>query len=143
LHNKSKSKSIQYQHEENLGVVNYCGEILNFANYLDRFIMAGVPPADALELMKSEPDLSDPNLVECFNTYDFGLQNMIRMYVRCLDLEVKMVIDEDVYGNNGLLLVTKGQRVTFPILSGLINFSRNIGVREPFAVLTPLVEFCV
>lgn len=143
LHNKSISKSIQYQHDENLGVVNYCGEILNFANYLDRFIMAGIPPADALELMKSEPDLSDPNLAECFNTYDFGLQNMVRMYVRCLDLEVKMIIDEDVYGNNGLLLVTKGQRVTFPILSGLLNFSRNIGVREPFAVLTPLVEFCV
>jgi len=65
---------------------------------------------------------------------------MIRTYVRCKELNIQMIIDEDIYTAKGLLLVTKGQSVTFPLLTGLLNFSRTVGIKEPFAVLRPLLN---
>lgn len=140
LHDKPLAKFPRYSDPERQRNIHLCGRIMHLANGLDRFIMSGVPPADALDMMKIEPEFYDPELLELFNSYEFGLQNMIRMYVRCKELNIQMIIDEDIYTDKGLLLVTKGQPVTFPLLTGLLNFSRSVGIKEPIAVLSPLVN---
>jgi len=140
LHDKPLSSFPRYADPERQQTIHLCGRILQLANGLDRFIMAGKAPADAIDLMEVNPDFYDPELLEHFNSYDFGLQNMIRTYVRCKELNIQMIIDEDIYTAKGLLLVTKGQSVTFPLLTGLLNFSRTVGIKEPFAVLRPLLN---
>ncbi|MBV5317973.1 MAG: response regulator [Desulfobulbaceae bacterium] len=134
------SKFPRYANPERQHNIHLCARILQIANGLDKFIMAGVLPADALDLMRDDQDFYDPELLKHFKTYDFGLQNMIRTYIHCKDLNNQMIIDEDIYTTKGLLVVTKGQSVTFPLLSGLLNFSHSVGIKEPFAVLTPLLS---
>ncbi len=140
LHDKPISKFPQYPDPERQHNIHLCGRILQVANGLDRFIMAGVPPSEAIDLMKIDQDFYDPELVELLDSYEFGLQNMVRMYVTCKELNSQMIVDEDIYSTSGLLLAAKGQPVTFPISSGLLNFSRSVGVKEPFAVLIPLIK---
>ena len=140
LHDKPIEKFPRYADQERQRNIHLCGRILHVANGLDNFITTGVTPTDALDLMRLDPKFYDPELLELFNSYEFGLENMVRMYVRCPDLNVQMIIDEDIYTSKGLLLITKGQPVTFPLLTGLLNFSRSVGIKEPFAVLTPLAN---
>lgn len=130
---KSDSSSRDYkQHNLKLS-----GKILQVANGIDRYITSGVSPLDAISLLKDDIHFNDNELVDSLNTYDFNIKNMIRMYVCANELNTKMIIDSDIYSTNGVLLVKKGQSVTYQILSSLKNFSRNVGITEPFAVLTP------
>jgi len=140
LHDKPLSKFPQYSDSEQQRNIHLCGRILLVANGLDRFIISGMSPAIALDLMKGDTDFYDPALLELFNSYDFGLRNMERSYINCLDLTTEMIIDEDIYTAKGLLLINKGQPVTLPLLTGLLNFSRSVGIKEPLAVLTPLAD---
>lgn len=117
--------------------INISGKILQVANGIDRYIMSGVSPSDAISLLKDEAFFNENKLVDSLSTYDFNIKNMIKMYVCINELNTKMIIDSDIYSLNGVLLIKKGQPVTYQILSSLKNFSRNVGIVEPFAVLTP------
>jgi hypothetical protein len=54
--------------------------------------------------------------------------------MRIQDLTVGMVIEENIMAKNGMLLAPKGQEITWPVLQGLLNFSRQVGVIEPVRV---------
>jgi len=45
-----------------------------------------------------------------------------------------MIAEEDIVAKNGILLTPKGQEITWPVLQGLLNFSKQVGVREPIRV---------
>ena len=51
------------------------------------------------------------------------------------DLSVGMVAEEDIIAKNETLLAPKGQEITWPVLQGLHNFSKKVGVKEPVRVL--------
>ncbi|MBI3987311.1 MAG: response regulator [Lentisphaerae bacterium] len=53
------------------------------------------------------------------------------------DLAPGMIFAEDVFSGTGLLLISKGQDVTQPILMRLRNFAFNAGMRGPLRVLIP------
>lgn len=50
------------------------------------------------------------------------------------DLSVGMVAEDDIIAKNNTLLAPKGQEITWPVLQGLQNFSRKVGVKEPVRV---------
>ena len=50
------------------------------------------------------------------------------------DLSVGMVAEDDIIATNNTLLAPKGQEITWPVLQGLQNFSRKVGVKEPVRV---------
>ncbi len=47
------------------------------------------------------------------------------------DLTIGMVAEEDIIAKNDTLLAPKGQEITWPVLQGLHNFSKKVGVKEP------------
>jgi len=53
------------------------------------------------------------------------------------DLDTSMVANEDIRARNGLLLLTKGEQVSYPILERLRSFATEIGIVEPIQVLLP------
>ena len=120
--------------------IHRCAQILRTSMIMDAMLMAGTPPTEALEKMRADPQHDDEIVAACA-AYDFGLQNMVRMDVRCDDLNTHMVLDEDVYAATGAQVAAKGERVTTTLLTGLLNYSRSVGLKEPFAVLIPLVHF--
>jgi hypothetical protein len=46
-----------------------------------------------------------------------------------------MIIDEDVRGNGGVMLVARGQEVSEFVLQFLRNYTHGVGVEEPFRVI--------
>lgn len=50
------------------------------------------------------------------------------------DITIGMVAEEDIVAQNGIMIAPKGQKITWPVLQGLQNFSRQVGVKEPVAV---------
>ena len=116
-------------------------KILQTALGLDKLIMSGEPPMEALALMAQNDQIYDQKLVSLLSEYDFGLQNMVQLRVYCSELNRHMTLDEDVRTKQGILLASRGQRVTEPVLRGILNYSVTVGVHEPFLVLVPLAEF--
>jgi len=45
-----------------------------------------------------------------------------------------MVAVEDVFAQNGAMLIPKGQEITWPIIQSLMNFEKQIGIVEPIRV---------
>jgi hypothetical protein len=91
--------------------------------------------------MLDDGEAFDAELVRLLASYPFGLQNMVRMKVSSKDLTTQMTLDEDVHTSKGMLLAAQGQKVTTALLNGILNYSETIGVKEPFAVLVPLIHF--
>ena len=45
-----------------------------------------------------------------------------------------MVAEDDIYAKNETLLAPKGQELTWPVIQGLHNFAKKVGVKEPVRV---------
>jgi ActR/RegA family two-component response regulator len=131
----------EYSNPEEYSKLHLGAQMLHVAIGLDCQLMSGVTPAKALNFMKTDLNAFNPALVAAMESYDFELLNMVRMRVACKDLNTKMILDEDVYSKGGVLLASNGQWVTLALLMGLLNYSRSIGVKEPFYVLIPLVDY--
>jgi len=116
------------------------GLILHTAMVLDALLMPGRPPKEVLDSLAQDP-ANDPELVEACRSYDFGLQNMVRLHLTCAELNTHMVLDEDIFTHQDQQVGARGERVTPPLLAGLLNYSRTVGIQEPFAILLPLVHF--
>jgi ActR/RegA family two-component response regulator len=113
-----------------------CGKIMQVANGLDRYITSGVSPEDAISLMKDDRLYHDETLIDSLKTYEFDRQ-MTKKYIRSDELSTRMILDSDIYSSTGALLIRRGKHVTYQILSSIRNYSKNVGINEPFAVLTP------
>lgn len=140
LQDKPVSAFPTYADPERNERIRQGGRILHTAMVLDELLMAGLPPGEILDSLEHDP-AHDRELVEACRSYDFGLQNMIRIELTCADLNTHMVLDEDIFTLHEHQVATRGERITPPLLAGLLNYSRTVGIREPFAVLMPLMHF--
>lgn len=50
------------------------------------------------------------------------------------ELRVGMTVEQNIMASNGVLIAPKGQEITWPVLQGLKNFARQVGVQEPVLV---------
>jgi response regulator RpfG family c-di-GMP phosphodiesterase len=141
LQNKPYSYLPDNQGENKKSVVETGAQILHIAIGLDRKLMNGAVPSEAIAKMLEEIGQYNPEMVATLRSYDFGLQNMVCMNIRCEELNMRMIINEDIFAKDGMLLVTKGQRITEPILMGLTNYASTVGVKEPFSVLVPILDY--
>jgi hypothetical protein len=57
--------------------------------------------------------------------------------VSLADLDTSMVANDDIRARNGLLLLAKGEQVSYPVLERLRSFAGEMGVVEPIQVLLP------
>jgi response regulator RpfG family c-di-GMP phosphodiesterase len=126
---------------ENYARVHLGAQILHMGLDLDRLLMIGIPPGKALLTLQKETEEYNPALVESLQSFDFGLQNMVRMKTHCIGLNTRMILDEDIFTTTGMLLASKGQQVTEAVLRSMLNYSHSVGLNEPFAVLVPLLDF--
>ncbi|OQX20340.1 MAG: hypothetical protein BWK76_01830 [Desulfobulbaceae bacterium A2] len=116
-------------------------QILRLTAALDLLLTPGLAPDRALAQLRGQHDIHHPELVEALSDFDFGLDNMVSLRVHPRELTTSMVLDEDLCTRDGQLLATRGERITEPLLAGIDNYSRSIGLREPVAVLVSLLDY--
>jgi response regulator RpfG family c-di-GMP phosphodiesterase len=95
-------------------------------------------PSEAIALLRSREGLYDPALLETLaDVVAPAVKVTVTLReVKVGELRVGMVLAEDVYAQNGLLLVTRGHEVSVSLFERLRNFQR-VGVREPLVVRVP------
>jgi response regulator RpfG family c-di-GMP phosphodiesterase len=109
-------------------------QILRIALDFDELVVQGSRVKEALSTLRSRDNEYNPELLSALeNLPETEPVEAVRM-VGTGELTANMVADENIRANNGLLLVSKGQEITEPVLIRLRNFSRGVGVVEPFRV---------
>jgi len=131
-----KSSSLQSAAKAHIGA-----QILHLSLDLDRALMVGTSPDKALRALKKTTDEYNLFMVEALESFDFGLQHMVRMQTDCAGLNTRMILDENICTTKGTLLASKGQQMTEALIRGMLNYSHTVGINEPFSVLIPLLDF--
>jgi len=114
-------------------------DILRVAIAFDSLKIKGKTDADALTVMHFDKSLKQ-NLVERLKTLpaDEGATEL--RTVRVAELATGMILQEEIRTNVGMLLVGRGQEVTYPLIVRLKNFSHRKAIPDKFLVLCPAVE---
>ena len=81
--------------------------------------------AAALTALRTRPDEFNGRVVSALASLTFDTLSYQSVLVPIARLEAGMIIDQEVKTRSGLLLVTKGQETTFPMLVRLKNFHQN------------------
>ncbi len=79
----------------------------------------------------------DPIIVSALKDIQMGKNEMTINLVNVSELQTGMILAEDVRTEKGVLLVSKGQDVSMPVLKRIRSFSEGVGVAEPFRVFVP------
>lgn len=91
----------------------------------DQHLTRGLGMPAALTALRTRPDEFSPRVVNALASLSLDTMTYQRVAVPIARLEAGMIIDQDVRTRAGLLLVTKGQETTFPMLVRLKNFHQN------------------
>lgn len=114
--------------EEDLGA-----QIIKAAFDHDLLLSRGLGHEEAVKQLALRGDDYNPQVLTELAKCKISIHTrQARLRVR--DLAVGMVVEQDVEAHNGTLLIPRGQELTWPVLQGLLNFSRQSGIKEPIRV---------
>lgn len=111
------------------------GQILKIAVCFDYQLFMGQGARDVIEKMKKMPGEYNSKIVEILSRIDLMLDGQEVKKLLLEQVGVGMTLNRDLKAKNGLLLASKGQKITLSLKERLINFSRTIGLEEPLEVL--------
>lgn len=114
--------------------------ILKVCLDFDILLGAGLSKGRALSQLRQRKGWYDPAVLDALERV-IGLEARYEVRsVRIRELRERMILAENVRNRKGLLIITKGQEITRPLLAHLRNFAYGSGVQEPVRVIVPLEE---
>ena len=94
--------------------------------------------AQAIETMRGRKGFYDPAILAPFAEVAARIASNVEIrHLAARDLRQGMILRDNIFTKNGMLLVTKGNEVTPSLVERIANFSRKMGVREPISVTVP------
>ncbi|MBU8920393.1 MAG: hypothetical protein KOO63_00905, partial [Bacteroidales bacterium] len=112
-------------------------QILHSVIEYDMSVVHGGSGQGAIERMKKNPEKYHPDIVSTLTDMVISREEMEVKSLRIGELAAEMIIDEDILTRNGLLLMAKGQEITFSALERLRKFAVMNQVKEPILTLVP------
>jgi len=113
-------------------------QMLKAAHDFDVQVHGGLLPEEAGRELKKKRDVYAPEILDILIDRCQHIEESRLRLLGVRDLSFGMIADEDIRAANGMLLVARGQEMTYPVLARLQNFARQVGVSEPFQVILPL-----
>jgi response regulator RpfG family c-di-GMP phosphodiesterase len=112
--------------------------ILKVCLDFDALIGKGLSKGKALNQLRQRTGWYDPQVLIALEKV-IGLEAKYEVKIlKVQQLKENMILAEDVRNNKGVLLITKDQVLTRPLLFHLQNFAKSTGVKEPIRVLVPI-----
>jgi hypothetical protein len=108
--------------------------MLKVALEVDRMVANGIKVKDAAQQLLKAPCGCDPRLLEILRGFELSARPSVLRAVTVRDLSSFMVLEEDVYTQDGKLIVAKGRKVSLALMEQLRNFAGGVGVKEPIRV---------
>jgi response regulator RpfG family c-di-GMP phosphodiesterase len=97
----------------------------------------GTPKSEAIKELTQRIGWYDPAILGSLEAV-LGIETRYEVReVNVSGLVEKMILDEDVRAEKGMLLITKGHEVSQALIQRLKNFSQASGIKEPIRVLVP------
>ena len=112
--------------------------ILKVALDFDALESAGKTKMDAFDELKRREGWYDSTVVHALKA---AFADEIKYDVKTTvvaELQHGMILGEDIRTASDVLLASKGQEVNESIILRMQNFSKAVGVKEPFTVLVPM-----
>lgn len=113
-------------------------QMLMIAHQYETFVERGASPASALNLMSERPDTWQSGLVNAMRSLDTLNADTEVRTMRIEELRPRMVLNQDVRMSNGMLLAAKGNVLSDPVISRLINYSHSAELDGALSVRVPL-----
>ena len=110
-------------------------QVLKVVLDFDKLVLSGIPYREALAVLRAKQDEYNAKVVIALESLKFEEISEVVKTIFVKDIRTGMIAHQDIEAENGLLLVPKGQEITYPVLERLRNFYRRVGVAEPFRVL--------
>ena len=107
--------------------------VLRVAVAFDDLTMQGLDHATALEELSQNASL-DRTAVQSLSTLRTDTANMEYRTVRIEDLATRMILQEEIRTTAGMLLVGRGQEITYPLAVRLVNFHRRKSIKDSVLV---------
>jgi len=108
-------------------------QILKAAIDFDRQLFQGKDGDQALQWMRKQHNCYNPTVLDALGTIKINDREQV-LHLNVEKIGVGMVAADDILAKNGVLIIPKGQIITWPLLQGLKNFSKQVGVVEPVRV---------
>ncbi len=109
-------------------------QILRVALDYDLLLFQGKKHKEAVSALSAEKGVYNPDILKLLNNVKLEDEHVRIVSLKVHDISIGMIAEEDILAKNGILLTPKGQEITWPVLQGLLNFSKQVGVREPIRV---------
>ncbi len=106
-------------------------QILKVVLDFDQFMIGGKTKSEALTVMAQRSSEYNPKLVNALSSFRLDEVGEVVKAIRIKEVTTGMMVEKDIRANSGMLLVPKGQEITYPVLERLRNFARQTGVAEP------------
>ncbi len=128
--NFERKKSINFKDEDRATLGGHILKVaLDFDQLLTRNASEDFTEKIALKRMQSGPYLKEA-LDALANRQKELTAQVVESY-RVTELSTGMILYQDVYTKNEILLASRGDEVTDSVISRLVNFSEGVGVIEP------------
>lgn len=130
------SLCVKYQQDALNSAAPFGAKVLNLAIRFDELYFQGIEPLIILKQLSEESSLYGPTLIKQLEklvlniTTDF---NTVALHVN--ELQEGMIVDQDVFTSDNLLLISKSQEITKTALMRLYNYKRSCGIKEPIMVI--------
>ena len=89
---------------------------------------------EALKTLRGDSGAYNPVVLDLFTKINLEAQKTKIISIHFKDIRPGMVAEDDVFAQNSALIIPKGQEITWPVIKGLSNFIKHIGIQEPFRV---------
>lgn len=110
--------------------------ILKVLNDFDTLVTSGKSFEDALDALKSNSQLYDPNVLIALDASITGIYDGLNLSsVLIEELEPGVVAAENIVDKNGFVLITKGAEITQMLKIKLLNYAKLGNVKEPIMIL--------
>lgn len=129
---KRRSEEDDLENEDRIALGGY---LLKVALEFDRLFAGNVSVQTIISQLRHKLDYILPGVLEALENLEIIGERKIVKSIRMPELDRSMIFDEDVYTTDKVLLVSKGQEATFPLIRRLTNYDRGIGVMQPFRMI--------
>jgi hypothetical protein len=131
-HTYSRTTSGPDWHGEN--IVELGGHLLKAAGEFDQLLMQGISAKSALGILKEQPAEYCSEVLAALGEIKIEPASRTARSVMVKELDTTMVLGDDIRSSSGMLLASKGQEISIPLLHRLRAAAKSVGVVEPISV---------
>jgi response regulator RpfG family c-di-GMP phosphodiesterase len=113
--------------------------VLRVALEFDRIVTPGALRKAALAELRQSGVWPAP-LIAALETVADEDNDRAGRQLKVNELDAGMIIDQDVHTLSGVLLLTRGQELTLPVIARLKSFDKTVGIHQPLSVLAARMD---